>query len=314
MQQRSHWIDSDHFFCHGAVMHLAWHSLCLHHLGATCMHKTMEIGFWWRTLRQNVEHIVWTCSQCQHKQIVVNCLSRMLSKSAAHGRGLMQISQSCCQLKHSGKVCIQCFHCDLLLSKMVWNKKCLNALLRLCQQPLTKCSHLDAQDWLESSSDNSKKTKACSTKSASSSRLIWKLTSDFNFQKISAVKLACMALSNWTFELKETRPMIRVSVWSCIHCESNALCHAAGRSMFFGILKPLSHHSHCCTIEVDCHVQDNWWKSDNSTSSHCPEAEDEGWLKVDKTLLTVNVFATCGAKKKQTRHVFTWINQNSDVV
>ena len=37
---------------------LAWCHLHLRHPGATRMHKTMDIGFWWKTMRQDAEHTV----------------------------------------------------------------------------------------------------------------------------------------------------------------------------------------------------------------------------------------------------------------
>jgi hypothetical protein len=44
---------------------LAWYHLYLRHPGASKMYNTMEIGFWWKNMRQDVEHTVRTCPTCQ---------------------------------------------------------------------------------------------------------------------------------------------------------------------------------------------------------------------------------------------------------
>jgi cleavage and polyadenylation specificity factor subunit 1 len=61
---------------------LAWYHLYLRHPGTTRMYKTMEIGFWWRTMRQDVEHTVRTCSACQKNKKVRKKYGKLPPKQA----------------------------------------------------------------------------------------------------------------------------------------------------------------------------------------------------------------------------------------
>jgi hypothetical protein len=61
---------------------LAWYHLYLRHPGATRMYKTMEIGFWWKTMRQDVEHTVRTCPQCQKNKKVRKKYGKLPPKQA----------------------------------------------------------------------------------------------------------------------------------------------------------------------------------------------------------------------------------------
>jgi cleavage and polyadenylation specificity factor subunit 1 len=61
---------------------LAWYHLYLRHPGATRMYKTMEIGFWWKTMRQDVEHTIQTCPQCQKNKKVQKKYGKLPPKQA----------------------------------------------------------------------------------------------------------------------------------------------------------------------------------------------------------------------------------------
>ena len=61
---------------------LAWYHLYLRHPGATRMYKTMEIGFWWKTMRQDVEYTVRTCPECQKNKKVQKKYGKLPPKDA----------------------------------------------------------------------------------------------------------------------------------------------------------------------------------------------------------------------------------------
>ena len=62
---------------------LAWYHLYLRHPGATRMYKTMELGFWWRSIKQDVEHTVRTCPECQKNKKVRKKYGKLPPKDAS---------------------------------------------------------------------------------------------------------------------------------------------------------------------------------------------------------------------------------------